>query len=110
MPDRIPVVIDCDTGIDDALALLYAVASPEIDLLAISCTSGNVEARQVSENTRALLELVGRDDVEVAVGREVPLVRDLITTPETHGPKGVGYADLPAARTPLSRRHAADLI
>ncbi len=110
MDRRIPVVIDCDTGIDDALALLYAVASPEIDLLAISCTSGNVEARQVSENTRALLELVGRDDVEVAIGREVPLVRELITTPETHGPKGVGYAELPPARAPVSRRHAADLI
>jgi purine nucleosidase len=110
VPERIPVVIDCDTGIDDALALLYAAASPEIDLLAISCTSGNVEARQVSENTRALLELVGRDDVEVAIGREVPLVRELITTPETHGPKGVGYAELPAARTQVSRRHAADLI
>src|SRR4051812_39944789 len=110
MPQRIPVVIDCDTGIDDALALLYAVASPEIDLVAITCTSGNVEARQVSENTRALLELVGRGDVEVAIGREVPLVRELMTTPETHGPKGVGYAALPPARSAVSRRHAADLI
>jgi purine nucleosidase len=110
VPDRIPVVIDCDTCIDDALALLYAVASPEIDLLAVSCTSGNVEARQVWENTRALLELVGRDDVEVAIGREVPLVRELMTTPDTHGPKGVGYAELPPARMPVSRRHAADLI
>ena len=110
MADRIPVVIDCDTGIDDALALLYAVASPEIELLAVTCTSGNVEARQVSENTRALLELVGRDDLEVAIGREVPLVRELITTPETHGPKGVGYAELPPARAAVSRRHAVDLI
>ena len=57
-----------DEEIDDALALLYAVASPEIDLRAVSCTSGNVEARQVAENTRALLELVGRDDVEAARG------------------------------------------
>ena len=110
MTDRIPVVIDCDTGIDDALALLYAVASPEIELVGISCTSGNVEAQQVSENTRALLELVGRGDVEVAIGREVPLVRELITTPETHGPRGVGYAELPPARAAVSRRHAADLI
>ena len=69
-----------------------------------------MEARQVAENTRALLELVGRDDVEVALGREVPLVRELMTTPETHGPKGIGYAVLPPARQPVSRRHAADLI
>ena len=51
------LIIDCDTGIDDALALLYAVASPEAELLAVTCTGGNVEARQVATNTRALLEL-----------------------------------------------------
>ena len=110
MTERIPTIIDVDTGIDDSLALLYAVASPEIELVAVTCASGNVEARQVAENTRALLELVGRDDVEVAIGREVPLVRELMTTPETHGPKGVGYAVLPPARQPVSQRHAADLI
>ncbi len=110
MSDRIPTVIDVDTGIDDSLALLYAAASPEIDLIAVTCVSGNVEARQVAENTRALLELAGRSDVEVALGREVPLVRELMTTPETHGPKGVGYAVLPAAVKPLSGRHASDLI
>lgn len=110
MTDPIPTIIDCDTGIDDALALLYAVASPEIDIRAITCVSGNVEARQVAENTRALLELAGRADIEVALGREVPLLRPLITTPETHGPRGVGYAELPPATRPLSQRHAADLI
>lgn len=110
MTERIPTIIDVDTGIDDSLALLYAVASPEIELVAVTCASGNVEAQQVSENTRALLELVGRGDVEVAIGREVPLVRELITTPETHGPKGVGYAVLPAAGNAVSPRHASDLI
>lgn len=110
MTGRIPTIIDVDTGIDDSLALLYAAASPEIELVAVTCVSGNVEARQVAENTRALLELAGRDDVEVALGREVPLVRELMTTPETHGPKGVGYAVLPPARQPISPRHASDLI
>ena len=104
------LLIDCDTGIDDALALLYAVASPEAELLAVTCTSGNVVARQVATNTRALLELVGRADVEVALGREVPLVRPLMTAPETHGPRGVGYAELADPGSPLSERHAADLI
>jgi purine nucleosidase len=64
----------------------------------------------VAENTRAVLELAGRADVEVALGREVPLVRELVTTPETHGPRGIGYAELPPARQPLSSRHAVDLI
>ena len=72
--------------------------------------AGNVDARQVAENTRAVLELAGRADVEVALGREVPLVRELMTTPETHGPRGIGYAELPPASQPLSSRHAADLI
>ena len=92
-----PIILDVDTGIDDAMALLYACGSPEVELLAVTCVSGNVGARQVAENTRALLELVGRGDVEVALGREVPLVRPLMTSPETHGPRGIGYATLPPA-------------
>jgi inosine-uridine nucleoside N-ribohydrolase len=109
-PARIPLIIDCDTGIDDSLALLYACASPEAEIVAVTCVAGNVDARQVAENTRAVLELAGRDDVEVALGREVPLARDLVTTPETHGPRGIGYAELPPARRALSSRHAVDLL
>jgi purine nucleosidase len=107
---RIPLLLDVDTGIDDSLALLYVCGSPEADLVAVTCVGGNVDARQVAENTRAVLELAGRDDVEVALGRETPLVRPLVTTPETHGPRGIGYATLPPARRHLSDRHAADLI
>ena len=107
---RIPLLLDVDTGIDDSLALLYACGSPDAELVAVTCVAGNVDARQVAENTRAVLELAGRDDVEVALGRETPLVRPLVTTPETHGPNGIGYATLPPPRRPLSERHAADLL
>ena len=86
----IPLILDVDTGIDDSLALLYAAGSPDVELVAATCVSGNVDARQVGINTRAILELAGRTDVEVALGREVPLVRALETTPETHGPHGLG--------------------
>ena len=110
MTDRIPLILDVDTGIDDSLALLYAAASPDAELVAATCVAGNVDARQVAINTRAILELAGRADVEVALGREVPLVRPLETTPETHGPHGLGYADLPPPSTPLSDRHAVDVI
>jgi purine nucleosidase len=113
VPSPRPLIIDVDTGIDDALAILYACASEdlgEVELRAVTCVSGNVDARQVAENTRALLELVGRADVEVALGREIPLVRPIETTPETHGGRGIGYADLPPATTALSGRHAVDLI
>ncbi len=110
MTERIPVILDVDTGIDDSLALLYACASPEVELVAVTCVAGNVDARQVAENTRAVLELAGRPDVEVALGRETPLVRPLETTPETHGPHGIGYAVLPPPARPLSSRHAVDLL
>ena len=109
-PARIAIILDVDTGIDDSLALLYACGSPEVELVAVTCTAGNVEARQVAENTRAVLELAGRDDVEVALGREVPLVRPLVTTPETHGPKGIGWAELPSPRMAISPRHSAELL
>ncbi len=110
MASRIPLILDVDTGIDDSLALLYAAASPEVELVAVTCVAGNVDARQVATNTRAVLELVGRTDVEVALGRERPLVRPLRTTPETHGPQGIGYAELPPPSRPLSDRHAVDVL
>jgi purine nucleosidase len=107
---RIPLIVDCDTGIDDSLALLYAAASPECELVAVTCTAGNVDARQVAENTRAVLELAGLSAIEVALGRETPLARPLVTTPETHGPRGIGYAELLPPRMPLSTRYSPDLI
>jgi purine nucleosidase len=110
VPDRIPLILDVDTGIDDALALLYVCGSDEADLLAVTCVAGNIGAKQVAENTRAVLELAGRGDIEVALGREVPLLRALQIAPETHGPRGLGYAELPPAKAALSSRHAADLL
>lgn len=105
-----PILIDCDTGIDDALALLYACASPDADIRAVTCEAGNVTAADVARNTLAVLELAGRSDVDVAVGRTVPLLQPLVTTPETHGPQGIGDAVLPPPGRSVSSRHAADLI
>ncbi len=110
MPERVPLILDVDTGIDDSLALLYAAASPDAELVAVTCVAGNIDAPQVGINTRAILELAGRDDVEVAMGRQVPLIRPLETTPETHGPQGLGHAELPPPSRPLSDRHAVDLL
>ena len=110
MSERRPFILDVDTGIDDALALLYVAASPEVELVAATCVGGNVDAPQVAANTSAVLELAGRGDVEVALGALKPLLRPLRTTPETHGPHGLGYAALPAASRSLSTRTAADLI
>jgi purine nucleosidase len=104
------LILDVDTGIDDSLALLYAAASPDAELVAVTCVSGNIDAQQVGVNTRAVLELAGRIDIEVAMGREIPLVKPLETTPETHGPQGIGHAELPPPSRPLSERHAVDLL
>ena len=103
------VLMDVDTGIDDALALVYLLSRPEVRLEAITCTAGNVGARQVALNNLALLELCGKSGVEVAVGAEVPLEIPLVTTEETHGPQGIGYAELPPPVQDISPRHAVDV-
>ncbi len=109
--DRLPVILDVDTGIDDALALLYACASPEIDLLAVTCVAGNVPLDAVVANTLAVLELAGRGDVPVHAGADRPLVKYLTTTEETHGPEGIGYAIRPQAnRGPTSHEAATAIV
>ena len=110
MTERVPLLLDVDTGIDDALALLYACASPEVDLVAVTCIGGNVDARQVAANTLAVLELAGRSDVPVYLGSEAPLRKPLETSTETHGPRGLGYAELPEPTRGLSDGHAVDRI
>jgi purine nucleosidase len=105
-----PLILDVDTGIDDMLALLSVAGDPDAELLAVTCSAGNATLDDTQRNTRIVLELAGRADVEVAAGRQVPLVRALEVTPETHGPRGLGYADPPDPRMPLSSRFAADVI
>ena len=110
MSARVPLLVDVDTGIDDSLALLYACGSADAELVAVTCVSGNVEASQVAENTLAVLELAGRADVPVVMGRRVPLVRPLVTAPETHGPRGLGDAALPPPRATLAAGDAAEVM
>ena len=107
---RIPILLDVDTGIDDALALLYAAASCEVELLGVSCVAGNVGVDQVAVNTAAVLDLAGRSDVEVARGLSEPMARPLGTTPETHGPTGTGHATLTVSPDRISARSGIDLI
>jgi purine nucleosidase len=101
--------MDVDTGVDDAIALLLAVARPDVELVAVTCCAGNVTLPQAARNTRAVLELCGADSVEVAAGAEAPLVEPLRTA-TSHGPEGLGYAVLPEPRAALSARFASDLI
>ena len=110
MTERVPLLLDVDTGIDDALALLYACASPEAELVAVTCIGGNVDDRQVATNTLAVLELAGQADVPVYLGSEQPLRKPLETSTETHGPHGLGYAELAVPGRSLAHGPAADRI
>lgn len=103
------IIMDVDTGIDDSLALLYLLASPEAEIVAITCTSGNVPARQVAINNLAWLEVCNAPQIEVALGSEVPVVAPLMTTEETHGLQGIGWAELPPPTRTISERHATEV-
>ncbi|RMB75867.1 nucleoside hydrolase [Rhodococcus sp. SBT000017] len=105
----VPLIVDVDTGIDDSLALLYLLASEDAEILGIASTAGNVPVNQVAANNLAWLDLCRADDVEVSLGAQVPLVAPLMTTEDTHGPQGIGYAELPVSTRPLSDRDATTM-
>lgn len=105
-----PIIIDADPGQDDAIAILLALASPELDVLAITSVAGNVPQPLVTDNSRALLELAGRTDVPVYRGCERPLIRELYTAEYVHGDTGVDGATLPTPTVAAEPGHAVDLI
>ena len=97
----IPVIIDCDTGVDDALALLFAVRHPGIDLRAVTCVAGNTDVDGVVRNTLTVLEQAGAPDIPVGRGAERPLIEPARSARHVHGSDGMGDLGLPApARTP----------
>ncbi|MEV5170620.1 nucleoside hydrolase [Streptomyces flaveolus] len=98
----IPVIIDCDTGVDDALALLFAVRHPGLDLRAVTCVAGNTDVDGVVRNTLTVLEQAGAPDIPVARGAERPLLEPARPAP-VHGADGMGDLGLPApTRTPVA--------
>ena len=105
-----PILLDVDTGIDDALALLYAVASTDARLVGVTCVAGNVSLDEVTANTAAVMDLAGCPETEVAPGCARPIERPLVITPETHGPTGTGHERLTAPPARISARSGVDLI
>jgi inosine-uridine nucleoside N-ribohydrolase len=106
----IPVLVDCDPGQDDALALLLALASPELELLGVTTVAGNQTLAKVTDNAIRVLELAGRGDVSVAPGADQPLVRELVTAADAHGETGLDGPELPPARGQPVDRHAVDFL
>src|SRR5271166_3941757 len=104
------LVVDVDTGIDDALALLYACAEPQAHLLGVSTVVGNVSLEAATRNTRAVLVLAGRSDISVWPGAATPLSNFAADARAVHGETGLGYAVLPEPPEPAHSAHAVDAI
>ena len=104
-----PILLDCDPGHDDAIALLLALASPELELLGVTTVAGNQTVEKTTANAIRVLELVG-SDVPVAAGAGRPLVREPYVAAYVHGETGLDGPDLPPARREPVDQHAVDFL
>ncbi len=104
------IVLDTDPGIDDALAILLALASPEVELAALTVIGGNCSLAEAVRNGLDVLALGGAAHIPVVAGVERPLIRPPLTAPETHGNTGLGYARLPLSPALPAAEHAVDRL
>jgi inosine-uridine nucleoside N-ribohydrolase len=110
VPVRIPIVLDVDTGVDDACALLFAVRHPGLDLRAVTCVAGNAPVENVARNTLTVLEVAGASQVPVARGADRPLLQADPGTDHFHGLDGMGDLGWPAASAGVVAGHAVELL
>jgi len=104
------IIIDTDPGQDDAVAILLALASPELEVLGITAVAGNVPLALTQKNARIVCELAGRSDMAVYAGCDAPLVRKLVTAEHVHGKTGLDGPQLADPVMPLQAEHAVDYI
>lgn len=110
MHKRKPVILDCDTGTDDAIAIMIALYAPELDVRAITTVHGNVALKHTSQNTLNLVDHLGFD-TRVAVGAEKPIIKETFASSTgTHGQTGLGNLRLPKARAKFNLKNAVDTI
>jgi pyrimidine-specific ribonucleoside hydrolase len=105
-----PILLDCDPGHDDAIALLLALASPELELLGVTTVAGNQTLEKTTANALRVLELVGRGDVPVAAGADRPLARELFIAAYVHGESGLDGPALPEPQSAPVDQHAVDFL
>ncbi|ABG86541.1 TPA: nucleoside hydrolase [Clostridium perfringens] len=108
--DKRKVIIDCDPGIDDALAIILALKSKEIEVVGITTVSGNVESVQGAKNALKALKLLGRLDIPVYLGESKPVKRELVTAQDTHGEDGLGETFLEEVSSEYIRENGVDFI
>jgi inosine-uridine nucleoside N-ribohydrolase len=109
-PTPIPVLLDCDPGHDDAIALLLALASPELELRGVTTVSGNQTLEKTTANALKVLEFAGRADVPVAAGAGRPLLRERFVAAYVHGESGLDGPELPEPSGGPVEQHAADFL
>src|SRR5438876_165673 len=105
-----PIILDCDPGHDDAIALLLALASPELELVGVTTVSGNQTLEKTTANALRVLEFVGRAGVPVHAGADRPLVRERFVAAYVHGETGLDGPDLPPPETDVKPQHAVAFI
>lgn len=110
MAKPLPIVIDTDPGQDDAVAILLALASPELEILGITAVAGNVPLALTEKNARKICELAGRSDIKVYSGAIRPMVRNLVTAEHVHGKTGLDGPVLPEPTMALQGQYAIDFI
>jgi purine nucleosidase/pyrimidine-specific ribonucleoside hydrolase len=106
----IPIILDCDPGHDDAIALLLALASPEVEVLGVTTVHGNQTLEKTTANALRVLDLAGRTDIPVAAGADRPLTRELTVASHVHGDSGLDGPTLPPARHDPLGEHAVDFL
>lgn len=104
------IILDCDPGMDDSMAIVTAAKAPQLELLAVTAVSGNYPVEVTSVNVRKVLEMLGRQDIPAAKGMAHPMVRPAPPDPFTHGSDGQAENFLPEPTMPLAEEHAVDLM
>jgi inosine-uridine nucleoside N-ribohydrolase len=110
MTSPTPIILDCDPGHDDAIAIMLALASPEVELVGVTTVAGNQTLDKTTNNALRVLELLGRSDIPVYAGEARPFLRALHTAPDVHGDSGLDGPDLPQPTTLPQHEHAADYL
>ena len=105
-----PIILDCDPGHDDAIALLLAVASPELELVGVTTVSGNQTLHKTTANALRVLEFAGRSDIPVYAGADKPFLRKRDVAAHVHGESGLDGPDLPPPSRGAEQQHAVDYL
>jgi pyrimidine-specific ribonucleoside hydrolase len=107
---RYPIILDVDTGFDDAFALLFAALSPEIELLGVTCVDGNTNVEQVVRNTLKVLDAAEAAEIPVSIGATRPLIEEPFYAEHIHGKDGMGDLGLPESNRKVDHRNATELL